>query len=133
RLQILEEYGRTVKAVYAPKSYFDRALRTGRMLGYRLPRLQHPWELKRTLRALIVMCVRMTLNKQTRWLYWRNFFLGLTLGLHRFETVMTLMSIYQHFDKQSAYLLSVLERQIGFQSTLPRSTQTPAKTHVEAG
>jgi radical SAM superfamily enzyme YgiQ (UPF0313 family) len=125
RCEILAEYGNTVRTVYETRSYFDRALRTARMMRYRKPRLHHPWELKRNLRSMIVMSWRMTLNKKTRWLYWRNFFGGAMLGLYRFEIVMTLMSIYQHFAKQSAYLLGVLDSQMEFQSTLPQKTDRP--------
>lgn len=120
RCQILEEYGNTVRTVYSAKSYFDRVLRTARMMSYRRPRLHHPWELKRSLRALVVMSWRMSKNRSTRRLYWRNFFLALSLGLYRFEIAMTLMSIYQHFEKQSSYLLGVLARQIEQQRQLPQ-------------
>jgi radical SAM superfamily enzyme YgiQ (UPF0313 family) len=120
RCDILTEYGKTVRAVYASKAYFDRVLKTARLMGYRRPRLHHFWELKRSLRSVLVMSWRMTKNKETRFLYWRNFFLTLCLGLYRFEIAMTLMSIYQHFDKQSAYLLGVLAQQIEQQKKLPQ-------------
>lgn len=109
-----------MRSVYASKSYFDRALRTVRMMKYRRPRIHHPWELKRNLRALFIMSVQMTKNKETRALCWRNFFCALARGLYRFEIMMTLLNIFQHFSKQSDYLLGVLNRQMAFQASLPR-------------
>jgi len=128
RCEILIEYGNTVRCVYATKPYFDRIMRTVKMMRYRRPRLHHPWELKRSLRSLIMMSWRMSRNKDTRWLYWRNFFASLSLGLYRFEIAMTLASIYQHFEKQSNYLLGVLEQQIELQRKLPQKTEALAVT-----
>jgi len=131
RVEILEEFANTVKQAYAPKSYFDRALKTARSMNYRFPRRQGWWEFKRSMRSLAVMSWRMTLNPKTRYLYWRNFFLGLILGLHRFEVVMTLSSVFLHFHKQSNYLITVLDKQIIRQASMPRQTEKKVAETVE--
>jgi radical SAM superfamily enzyme YgiQ (UPF0313 family) len=120
RLEILNEYANAVRQAYDPRRYFDRALRTARMMKYRAPRIQGWWEMKRSIRSLVVMAWKMTLNSTTRRLYWRNVILGMGLGLHRFEVVLTLSSVYLHFHKQSNYLLGVLDEQIRRQARLPR-------------
>jgi radical SAM superfamily enzyme YgiQ (UPF0313 family) len=120
RLEILNEYANAVRQAYDPRRYFDRALRTARMMKYRAPRTQGWWEMKRSIRSLVVMAWKMTLNSTTRRLYWRNVILGMGLGLHRFEVVLTLSSVYLHFHKQSNYLLGVLDEQIRRQARLPR-------------
>jgi radical SAM superfamily enzyme YgiQ (UPF0313 family) len=120
RLEILNEYANAVRQAYDPRRYFDRALRTARMMKYRAPRIQGWWEMKRSIRSHVVMAWKMTLNSTTRRLYWRNVILGMGLGLHRFEVVLTLSSVYLHFHKQSNYLLGVLDEQIRRQARLPR-------------
>ncbi len=126
RIEILEEFANVVKTVYEPRRYFDRALKTARSMKYRFPRLQNWWELKRSLRSLVVMSYRMTINPRSRWLYWRNVFAGILLGGHRFEVVMTLSSVFLHFEKQSQYLLDVLQGQLVKQASLPRQVEAVA-------
>ena len=128
RIEILEEYSNIIRTVYSPKSYFDRALHTARSMKWRRPRRHHLWEQKRTLRALAVMTWRMTKDKKTRWLFWKTALQAVILGLHRYEVVMTLLSIYMHFDKQSNNLLKILDEQIKSQASLPRSTQVAAQS-----
>ena len=132
RIEILDEYRNIIRTVYDPKNYFDRALRTAKSMKWRRARRHHLWEQKRTLRALLIMCWRMTKDKKTRWLFWKTALQAILLGLHRYEVVMTLLSIYLHFDKQSNNLLSILADQIKAQASLPRSTQIAAQSVVAA-
>ena len=122
RIEILNEYANAVRQAYDARRYFDRALRTARMMKYRAPRFQGWWETKRSLRSLVITTWRMTVQSTTRRLYWRNVIQGMRLGLHRFEVVMTLSSVYLHFHKQSNYLLGVLEEQVCRQARLPRQS-----------
>jgi radical SAM superfamily enzyme YgiQ (UPF0313 family) len=128
RLDILDEYAKIIRAIYEPKSYFERALRTAKSMKWRKSRRHHFWEQKRTLRALLVMCWRMTKDKKTRWLFWKTGCQAFMLGLHRYEVVMTILSIYMHFDQQSQNLLKILAKQKVAQANLPRSTQVAAQT-----
>ena len=124
RVEILREYANAIRQAYEPKRYFDRALRTAQAMKHRPARRQGWWESKRSLRSLFIMTWRMTAQPATRRLYWRNMILGIRLGMHRFEVVLTLSSVYLHFHKQSSYLLGVLDDQIRRQAHLPRQIKS---------
>lgn len=61
----------------------------------------------------------MTLDSDTRWLYWRNFFLMLPKGHVAFEQVMRLMGIFLHFKKQTKFLDKAMDDQIKSQMLMP--------------
>ncbi|MDA9951027.1 B12-binding domain-containing radical SAM protein [Oligoflexaceae bacterium] len=123
RIEILEEFIELVANVYSPKSYFARALKTAQAMPYKFPRMQSFWELKRSMKSLVMLSIKMTMNSETRPYFIKNFFVGLSMGLRRFETVMTLSSVYLHFYKQSRYLIKVLNEQVVAQASLPASTE----------
>ena len=127
RFEIMEEFLRVVKTVYAPKAYMSRALRTAEMMDYRLPRLVQPFELRRSLRAMFVLSWRMTKIKELRFLYWKNFFLALRLGLYRFEIAMTLMGAYLHFRSHSQHLEELMPQHVAYQRGLAQSKKVDPK------
>jgi radical SAM superfamily enzyme YgiQ (UPF0313 family) len=119
RIDIFTEYRNVVTTVYEPRRYFDRALRLGRKLNCKSRHRPGPFELRRHLRGFFRLSWRMTKDKDTRWLYWRNVLKLLPRGHVVFEQVMRLMGIYLHFKRQTAYLDGVLEKQMRKQLELP--------------
>lgn len=124
RVEILKEYKVVVTTVYKPRAYFDRALRVGKMLKCKSKHRPRLFELRRHLRGFIRASWAMTKDPETRWLYWRNFFLMLPRGHVALEQVMRLMGIYLHFKKQSAFLAVAMDKQIAQQSELPPELRT---------
>ena len=120
RIEILTEFSQVVQAVYAPKAYFDRVLRTSRALRMKSDHRPGWFELKRSIRALVASSWRFSVNASVRWLYWRNFFLLVWRGRHVFEQGMRLMGIYLHFQKQTEFLKVQLQAQMKRQSEVIR-------------
>lgn len=123
RVQILREFSRVVQAVYAPRPYFDRVLRTARQLKMNSRHRPRIFELKRSLRALVVSSWRFTVRSELRWLYWRNVIVLVWRGRHVFEQAMRLMGIYLHFRRQTEFLVGQLEGQMIRQAEVIRDTE----------
>jgi hypothetical protein len=110
RLEILSEYKNVVESVYAPKAYFDRLLRTGLALKTVSKHRPRWFEIKRQARGLVRLSRKMSANKETRWLFWRNFMRIILRGPHVIEQVLRVTGIYLHFAKQVKFLSKELER-----------------------
>lgn len=119
RVEILKEYKNIVATIYTAQSYFDRALRVGRALSCKSRHRPRLFELRRHLRGFVMTSLAMTLDPDTRWLYWRNFFLMIPKGHVAFEQVMRLMGIFLHFKKQTKFLAKAMEDQIESQARMP--------------
>ena len=119
RIEIFEEYVNVVKTVYSAKSYFDRVLRVARLLkpakSKHKPRL---FEWVRNIRGFVSVCVTLTADKSTRYLFWRNLYLTWRKGWVVFEHVVRLSGIYIHFRNQIAYLEKAIGKQIDEQKLL---------------
>lgn len=139
RFQIFEEYLNVVRTIYAPKAYMDRVLRVGKMLKCKSKHRPRLFELKRNLPAFFRLSYAMSKNKETRWLYWRNFFKMLPCGHVALEQAMRVTGIYLHFREQVAFLEQSIQNQIATQkvriaaaqadyvpSPTARSLETPA-------
>ena len=109
RSEIIKEYQSVIEQIYSPKSYFDRTLKTCKKIRGNSRHLPRPFELKRNLRGLVNVCINLSKEPSTRWLFWRNFFLLLFRGPLAFEHSMRIMGMYLHFKKQSSYLLNKIE------------------------
>jgi radical SAM superfamily enzyme YgiQ (UPF0313 family) len=113
RQEIVDELVNIVRTVYSPKSYFERVLRTVKLMRYRKPRVQSWYEIKRNIPGFFKLCWKMTLNKTTRWLFWKTSFQALLLGGFRFEIAQNLFGTYVHFEKHTKALVKILESQRG--------------------
>ena len=119
RVEILKEYKNVVAEVYNARKYFDRALRVGDLLVCKSKHVPRLFQLRRHLRGFIQTSWQMTIDSETRYLYWRNFFKMLPKGRTALEQVMRLMGIYLHFKKQTKFLAKAMEAQIESQSRMP--------------
>ncbi len=101
RVDIYEDYRRVVAAIYDPKRFMARVMRTTKMLN--LKRLQKPSisELLTMGKALTRIAWWMTKNPQTRWHYWMNTLRSLPMGMAKFEFCQSHMASYMHLGKQS--------------------------------
>jgi radical SAM superfamily enzyme YgiQ (UPF0313 family) len=111
RRRIVDEFLNAVETVYAPDAYMARVMRTAKMMKYRLPRRQHWYELKRSMRGLVHLSWEYTKRKDLRKHYWKNFFHSLMLGGYRFEIVLSLMGIYLHFNSHAKHLSEIVNAQ----------------------
>lgn len=118
RFEIMEEFVEVVDTIYAPEAYMARVMRTVKTMKYRFPRLQHGFEIKRSLRGLLMLSWGMTKNRELRVLFWINFFRALGLGLYRFEIAMTLMGVYLHFYSHTRHLKKLMPEHINVQKDL---------------
>ena len=119
RLRIFREYRSVVQRVYAPKAYFNRALRTIRKLKVRSKHIPRWFEIKRSIRGMVMVSLGMTFNRDTCWYYWRNFFFAMVRGPHVVEQAVRIMAIYLHFQRQSRYLVKAIESQEPAQRKVP--------------
>lgn len=119
RVTIFEEYQNVVRTIYEPRRYFDRALRLSKSLVGKSKHRPGRFELRRHLLGFWRLSVAMTKDPETRWLYWRNVVVLTTRGHVVFEQVMRLMGIFLHFKRQSANLVTVLEKQMHQQRAMP--------------
>jgi radical SAM superfamily enzyme YgiQ (UPF0313 family) len=96
---ILREYVEIIRTIYEPRRYMDRVLRTAKKLSIKST---HPLSWKEWIaafRAGIITSVKLTRNPTTRYLFWRNVFCCLPLGLWRLQYAMMYMAQYPHFQK----------------------------------
>lgn len=112
RVEIMREYGNVVRTVYDPERYFARVMRTVRKLNGKGKHLPWGWELKRGLKGLVRLLAIMTRHKKLRWLFWKNFIEALFMPPKKLEAALRLMGIYLHFEKQTAFIMQSMEKQI---------------------
>ncbi len=118
RIEIFNEYLNVVANIYSPRSYMDRAMKVAARLKSKSKHRPRLFEHIRNTRGFFRISYIMTKDKEMRWLYWRNFFYGLSKGIVVLEQVMRLHGIYSHFRKQSAYLTKAVKQQITDQTEL---------------
>src|SRR5262249_48818429 len=98
---ILQEYVEIIRTIYDPRRYMDRVLRTAKKLGIKSTHFPSWKEWIAAFRAGIILSIKMTWNPTTRYLFWRNIFRCLPLGLWRLQYAMIYMAQYPHFQKQT--------------------------------
>jgi radical SAM superfamily enzyme YgiQ (UPF0313 family) len=125
RFEIFEEYLNVVRTVYAPKAYMDRVLRVGKMLQCKSKHRPRKFEIKRHSKGFFRLSYAMSRNKETRWLYWRNFFLMIPRGHVALEQAMRVMGIYLHFKDQVVFLEEAIKRQISIQKNRIATSEAP--------
>ena len=118
RIEILREYLNVVGSIYSPQSYFDRALQVAMRLKTQSPHKPNMFELARNTMGFFKLSWKMSVDRTTRRLYWRNFFYALKKGIVVLEQVMRIQGIFTHFRKQSAFLRKEILRQIDEQSEI---------------
>jgi radical SAM superfamily enzyme YgiQ (UPF0313 family) len=110
--EIYREFLHVVTAVYEPRAYFDRVLRTAGRLRKKPLHRPGAFELKRYILGLGRLCVKMSQNPRTRWLFCRNLVLCLFKGIGGYIQCLSLMSAYLHYEKQVQYLQSAIGKKI---------------------
>jgi radical SAM superfamily enzyme YgiQ (UPF0313 family) len=128
RVEVYREYQRVLATVYAPRVYMDRVLRAARALRARYRHAPGAWGWKRNLRGLWRTTWWMTRRPGLRWLYWRNVFATLVLGLDRFEAAQRLMSFYMHVHPVAQRVVARLDVDVDYalhHAAYPRSTARP--------
>jgi Domain of unknown function (DUF4070) len=124
RVEIYKELRSIVLQLYAPRAYMDRVLDTTRRLKFKSRHRPGWWELKRMVRGFITVSSSLVLNPATRWLYLRNAWKVLWMGIDKFEYAHTTMGGYSHFKRQSDVLVKSLNESIEYFShntPFPRS------------
>jgi hypothetical protein len=134
RAEVYREYGRVLRNVYGPRQYLDRVLATARRIEPK-SRRQAAWpEALRGIRAMIRLAWWMTRQRELRRLYWRNSFIGLAIGLRRFDYMQRMMLMYRHLGPQARHIASLIDGNIEFaeqQAPYPRKWAPPEVADAE--
>lgn len=110
KAEIVTEYANVIRTIYSPRNYMDRVMRAAKKLRFEFKLIPSWGEIIRSLRAGILLSIKMTRNPTTRYLYWRNVLLCLPLGWERFHYAMSHMALYLHYQKQTELRLKDIYR-----------------------
>lgn len=124
RVDIYRELRTIIKTIYSPQAFMDRVLDTTKRLQFKTKHRPNWWEGKRMLRGFINVASTLIRNPQTRWLYLRNAWKTMWMGIDKFEYAHTTMGGYTHFKRQSDVLVASLDQSIEFylhNAPFPRS------------
>lgn len=131
RVNIYRELQKIVFAIYQPQAFMDRVLDTTGRLKFRTRHRPGLWESRRMLRGFFSVAYSLLRNRQTRWLYLRNAWKTLWMGMDHFEYAHTTMGGYLHFKRQADALERSLAESIrifSIDSPIPRSVaEIPGK------
>jgi radical SAM superfamily enzyme YgiQ (UPF0313 family) len=110
--EILGDLLQVLKAAYSTRHYFDRSLSLSRVLTIRY-RFKPPWRRKfRYGSAFLKTVVKLGLRPSTAYYYWRNLLAILFARASALETVVNLMAMYLHFNRQTEFVSGVMATNI---------------------
>ena len=112
RQRIMEDLVTVVSTVYEPKRYFDRVLRLSKLLKVKSKHRPRWFEIKRDLMGFARLTWEMMRHRDTRYLYWRNLFAAIPMGVAGLSSIMNLMGAYVHFRKQVVFTVTEIRQQI---------------------
>jgi hypothetical protein len=112
RQRIMEDLVTVVSTVYEPKRYFDRVLRLSKLLKVKSKHRPRWFEIKRDLMGFARLTREMMRHRDTRYLYWRNLFAAIPMGVAGLSSIMNLMGAYVHFRKQVVFTVTEIRQQI---------------------
>ena len=130
RARIYTEYKNAIERIYGPRGYMDRVLSTTRRLNLKFRHQPNAWEWKRNLRGLAHTAWWMLTHRDVRWLYLRNSWLTLWMGINKFDYAQQMMSLYMHFARQTEVVKNQLDVNIDFamhHAPYPRMLDLPQK------
>jgi hypothetical protein len=108
----MEDLVTVVSTVYEPKRYFDRVLRLSKLLKVRSKHRPRWFEIRRDVMGFFRLSWELSRHRDTRYLYWRNFFSALPMGVAGLSSIMNLMGAYVHFRKQVVFTVTEIRQQI---------------------
>jgi radical SAM superfamily enzyme YgiQ (UPF0313 family) len=112
RLDILRDYGRVIGSIYDPAHYYARVTATGLALR---PAHKHKAGTMATLRSglsFLKLSTRVGFNRTTGLLYWKMLFTVLAGNWRGAEAAVNLAAMYVHFQRVSAHLVGLTEREV---------------------
>jgi radical SAM superfamily enzyme YgiQ (UPF0313 family) len=109
---IAREYVDAFWRIYEPKSYLDRTYRHFLMLG--APRCKPPAKLPSwiDLRALLTVCWRQGVKRDTRWMFWHHLFGILKHNPGVFEHYLSVCAHNEHFLEYRQIVKDEIEAQL---------------------
>ncbi len=112
RVDILRDHSEVLRAVYAPRYYFDRVRTTA--LALRSNRRYRPafGESLRRVWAFVQVCLSVGLNPRTGPAYWRTLFAVLIRKPASAGAAVSMSALYMHFGKQADYVTGMLEERV---------------------
>lgn len=112
RAEVITDFVSVLTAVYSTKSYFNRCLRLALALVIR-PKFRPSWrEAGRYAFAFLKTVRKLGLCPSTAYYYWRNIAIILFTRISSLETVITLMTMFLHFRKQSLFIIELMRERI---------------------
>ncbi len=124
RADVLADYRRIVDAIYAPKAYFGRTLKVGRMLhvSARGGALNFA-ALRKDFIQFIRLAYGMTFRiAGSRWLFWKTLALILATNPSAAKQVAKMMALYVHLGPFSRYVSQQIGKQIADAQAGPTDT-----------
>jgi radical SAM superfamily enzyme YgiQ (UPF0313 family) len=112
RAEVLGDFLHVLKAAYSIRNYFDRCLRLSQTLRIHY-RFKPVWRRKvRYGTAFFVTAAKLGLRPSTAYYYWRNLLAVLFTRVSALETVVNLMAMYLHFNRQTEFVSGVTAKNI---------------------
>ena len=113
RIEILKNFIRVINTIYKPANYYKRVVFNG--LNIRIHYKHTPtfrtWLIY--MRSFFRVCKRAGFNTVTGFFYWKMFFTVIFRNPKGIETAVNLAAMFIHFQKQTAYGVSIMNHTIG--------------------
>ncbi|MEW6744954.1 MAG: B12-binding domain-containing radical SAM protein [Planctomycetota bacterium] len=131
RAAVINDFVTIIRAVYSPRSYFDRCLRLSQTLKRR-GKFRPSWKrMVRYARGFLTTVLKLGLRPATARYYWRNLGIILLTRPSSVETLVNLMAMYLHFRKQSAFIVGLMQAKLRELSDAGKTTPR-ARTRATA-
>ncbi|MCU0569366.1 MAG: DUF4070 domain-containing protein [Oculatellaceae cyanobacterium Prado106] len=130
--EIAREYVEAFCRIYEPTTYLDRVYRHFLMLG--APRCKVPFQFPSLvdLKALLTVCWRQGLKRETRWMFWHHLFGILRHNPSVFAHYLAVCAHNEHFMEYRQIVRDQIEGQLQEFLTQEAQIQQQAKPKVEA-
>jgi radical SAM superfamily enzyme YgiQ (UPF0313 family) len=112
RRTILREYLSILNTVYSADRYFKRVVRTYSRVKYKRRYFPRWSELRRYLRATVLLPWHLLFNRETCWPYLRTCLQAIRFGPTGYVNTMKMVTMYLHFKDRVGYINQVIEKRI---------------------
>ena len=122
KVDVISDYVAVLGTIYATRNYFNRCLRVAVALRVS-PRYRPPVRKLVGYGVAFLRTVRkLGLRRGTGYYYWRNILLTLVRRPSSLETVVNLMAMYIHFEKQTAFITRLMASRLEEDMAVGRAT-----------
>jgi len=112
RTDILQDQVDVLRHIYDPEKYYERILLTATYLRPANKHRPSRGQALKLAKGFLRLCALVGFNRRTGPLYWKTLFTILVRNPRAIEAFGNLAAVFSHFDKQSQFVIHMLEEKV---------------------